>query len=157
LDKVSSRNLFSKVGDIVRIDGYALRAMPDYTPIVFKNVELFTEKEVTLTTQDGGLKVNEFCIPEAAFELLRIPQLVSSVPEIVFGNNLNIGFKADKNFVTSIELLDIAGNSVITRSLTIPEGEFEYKIDLNSISSGVYFVVIKSENNNTSARFIKSN
>ncbi|PKL86295.1 MAG: hypothetical protein CVV22_03825 [Ignavibacteriae bacterium HGW-Ignavibacteriae-1] len=157
LDKVSSRDLFGEVGDIIRIDGYALRAMPDYTPIAFKNVDLFTEKAVTLSTQDGGLKVEEFCVPEAAFELLRIPQLQSSVPEIVFGNDLNIQFTADKNFATSIELLDIAGNSVITRSLTIPEGELEYKIDLNSISSGVYFIVIKSENNNTSARFIKSN
>ncbi|MBE2188122.1 MAG: choice-of-anchor D domain-containing protein [Candidatus Kapabacteria bacterium] len=157
LDKVSSRNLFGKVGDIIRIDGYALRSMPDYTPIVFKNVELFTEKDVTLTTQDGGLKVNEFCIPEASFELLRIPQLESSVPEIVLGNHLNIGFKADKNFVTSIELLNIAGNSVLTQIITIPEGEIEYKIDLNSISSGVYFIVIKSENNITIARFIKSN
>lgn len=156
LENVSNRNLFKEVGDIIRIDGYALRSIPDYTPIAIKDVEFYTEKVVNLTTRDGGLKVEEFCIPAASFELLRIPQLSSKMPQIVFGNSLKIEFSADKDFLTSIELMDVLGNSVIKNQLTVFEGKSELIIDLNLISSGAFFVVIKSENNHITNRFIKS-
>ena len=48
---------------------------------------------------------------------------------------------------TQIELLDLNGNSVITKTIQMVKGNNEYKMDLSKAPSGLYFLrVVEGEN-----------
>ena len=58
----------------------------------------------------------------------------------------NIEFMAD-NFVTQIELLNSIGQIVFNKSLGIVEGEQVVNLDASNLSSGYYFVHVRSGKN----------
>ncbi len=83
------------------------------------------------------------------------PRISESVPEnnlidvTVFPNpahnNLTVSFNASKENTGRIFILDLSGRELITRNLTVKEGENISELDVSDLSKGIYVVAIESE------------
>jgi hypothetical protein len=57
-------------------------------------------------------------------------------------NDANIIIESEKFINTQMQVCDLLGNSILTKSINLSNGQNEFQIDLSDISSGTYFVKI---------------
>lgn len=97
---------------------------------------------------------------EANSTVMGINDEKQSNPEISLYPNpvnadVNVAISANKNQSAVIEVSNINGAKLITENVELNNGNNNYKINLNNLSSGSYYVTIKSEEGVFTKRFIK--
>ena len=60
-------------------------------------------------------------------------------------NNLNIGLLLIKNSDVEINIKDVTGKTVLSKNNKVLKGENKLQIETTNLSSGLYFVQVKSD------------
>jgi Secretion system C-terminal sorting domain len=63
--------------------------------------------------------------------------------------NFNIKFDAQAGTTYNLSIYNVLGQEVIHTSFQSISGQFEYPVNLSSFGSGIYTVVLKTENQQT--------
>ena len=95
----------------------------------------------SVVAEEGVLKTN----PSTAIE--ELSNKVLTVYPNPINEYANIEFIADNSSATRIEVLNSIGQIVFNKSLGIVEGEQVVNLDANNLSSGYYFIQVRSGKN----------
>ena len=68
--------------------------------------------------------------------------------------NVNLIFHASSVYNYTINIVDVTGRFVLSLTDVSVEGTNQKHIDLNSIASGVYYMIVKSEHETQQVRFV---
>jgi hypothetical protein len=88
-----------------------------------------------------------------------IPQIESSSVPLVYPNPandyINYSYQLNENAFIEIEIFDIMGNSVVKLTENKPKGVFFIPIEVNNLTSGMYLIRSKINNQIFSNKFVK--
>ncbi|MFK7948609.1 MAG: fibronectin type III domain-containing protein [Saprospiraceae bacterium] len=70
-------------------------------------------------------------------------------------DRLTVQYSATANEEMTITVTDVTGRTVVTKAVTAIQGENQFKVDLNNLPSGSYFVRLQSDTNNIIRTIIK--
>jgi Secretion system C-terminal sorting domain len=63
------------------------------------------------------------------------------------GNNVNLSVSDNPHEISTIEVMDLSGKSLLVRYMNLPAGTLKSEIDLDGLKSGHYMLLIKDNQN----------
>jgi photosystem II stability/assembly factor-like uncharacterized protein len=148
LDSIDASRILQNAGEVLWIQGIVFLSVPDSTPINIVNFAPVTSKTVDITKIHGSLKLFGACLPLADF-----PLKIKYKPNITIKENpvsdgaLTININSNEKQNCSIKIYTLQGKKVIERDLNIHEGMNEFKLDMNDLYSGLYYINISNYTN----------
>jgi len=149
VNKVFAENLFSQTGVLFYIYGFTLMSQPDYTPVVIKEFNPVTTKNLTIEKENGSLKLINYCYTTGKlYKFKFIPELEASLRNnIISDNPLRIFIRTDEDQKLNLKITDIMGSPVLSEELSVTKDTESLELDLSRLPSGCYFISIKGASN----------
>ena len=72
------------------------------------------------------------------------------------GNILKYEFSIEQNAVMNVSVIDVLGNVVIKQETKAVKGINNFKLNINQLSQGIYFLKVNNEKELTQIKFIKN-
>ncbi|MBX3042935.1 MAG: hypothetical protein KIT33_01685 [Candidatus Kapabacteria bacterium] len=144
-----SKDLLKSNGEIFKILGTVMASIPDNTQLKIDVFDIATDKDIMIDTQNGKLQLTDYCAETVALsKFIMMPWF-----RIKSGDLANDGiYKFQMNSTGDVDVeysvIDISG--IISESGIIRPGR-EYSeviINLRNLSSGNYFILLKSKYQN---------
>ncbi|ROL61682.1 choice-of-anchor D domain-containing protein [Bacteroidetes/Chlorobi group bacterium ChocPot_Mid] len=170
LDSNLTNILLNKSGEVLWIQGLVFLSNPDETPIVIEEFAPITAKQVDIQKIDGKLKLLDVCIPLADFKLKYInkPSIIMNNPVVDGYLSLNIrntfdktDFEGNENQYLStdfsMKITNIEGFTVYENKINVNSEYVEFNIDLSTVPSGLYYLVINTGGYLLTEKFIVIN
>ncbi len=151
LDEPQAKNLLHEAGDKFEIKGVVLLSLPDFTPVIFSNIYLETDKPITVLEQNGSLQLYDYCLPRAGLNFQFMPTI--EIKNAAFSNNeINVELENTSPQNVKIEVYGILGELALEQNEAIAKGKVNLKMDATRLGNGLYFMII-STNFNQSYRY----
>ncbi len=137
--------MFLTEGKKINIEGQTYPSSPNKTHISFLNVEIYSEKVINFTKDDGSLEVTPVCNPTARLHLILSDEIQVFVQNnIVENGQLPIAVNSTGNVTAVITVYSSNGSEILSETTNFVKGTNDLRLDLSNLTDGVYYFVLKS-------------
>jgi hypothetical protein len=119
----------------------------DSNTVININEVTFEGGYAKIEIQDGTFKLKGICIDGGARLLNPVSKTqIISIDPSPSENNLNIKFELRESENTIVELISVTGESVKLLNLNMLRGTYKYNFDISNLSSGIYYLILRTRN-----------
>jgi hypothetical protein len=137
--------MFLNQGTKISINGFTYPSSPNKTPLTFTNIEIYTEKTIDLSEDDGSLEIIPVCHPTGRLHLILSDYISVVVRKNIISDallSLEINSTATTNGTLSV--YSAAGSQIYSASNNFKKGNNKWNIYLDNIANGTYYFVLYS-------------
>ncbi len=135
-----SNDFLKTEGSILDIEALSLLSLPDTTSICIKEIKVYSKKKIISTYQDGFYRLTNYCLPEAEMNKFKYQNLNIELDSKLITNNFTtLRYNSDIESPLDIHIYNYTGEIVARHKIYI-KGIGQYELNLNDLSSGVYYI-----------------
>ncbi|MBU3698886.1 MAG: choice-of-anchor D domain-containing protein [Candidatus Kapabacteria bacterium] len=146
--------LFGSMGSLGIIRATSRSAIPDSTPLSITDMRAVS-KELTELVNNDGYVIVDACGPRNLITFAEKTKFRLAPPLPITGAVLTINAEAEQNDVAYVDVTDALGQVVASHSgIPVVRGPSTLQLDISSLSSGTYFVVVRSNSRGSITAFV---
>ena len=137
--------MFLTAGTKFSISAYTYPSSPNKTAISFSNVDIYSNKSIDLTKDDGSLEIIPVCQPTGRLHLILSDFISVTLKNNVISNEtLSLDIQTSTSTNGTISVYSASGRLVYSGIQNFKTGKNQWDINLNNISNGSYYFVLYS-------------
>lgn len=140
-DSIISKQILKENGAILNIKGLILVAVPDSTPLIINEFNIYTEKEIEYNKKNGSLKVMGFCHPTAEMKMILAGAVLSIKNNIIQNDNIVINYVLENDKAITFKIINIYGKCLFESNVKLMKNENSLNINISQLPSGTYFII----------------
>jgi hypothetical protein len=137
--------MFLSAGKKINIQGQTFPSSPNKTSLSFISVDIYTNKVIDLTKDNGTLEVTPVCNPTARLHLiLRDNIQIYMKSNTVNKGQLSIDIISSGNTGGIIKVYTSKGREILSESSKFIKGNNTLNLDLSGFATGVYYFILNT-------------
>lgn len=138
-------SLFNKEGAVLKVLGTVYFHNPNYTDIRIDKFNINTRKTYSIDTLNGRLNLSGYCIP--AGDLIDFEENPVLNIKAYYDENDEIKIETESEQPASVvmEIMNVSGEVVESRKISVPRGKCELNYNARNIPSGLYFLKFSND------------
>ncbi len=153
LSNQDAHDFLTLTNQTIKINSIAMISIPDTTTLDITRTKIFAkDKKINIDYDNGFLTIYDYCIPIGKFSEYEVLNATAKIDQV--NDKIIINYSSSNNINLQYQLIDNLGRIIVSEYL--PPSISGSKTIENNITNGIYFVIVKYNNQIINQKLVMS-